>query len=57
MWKCKIEKVSNGYLLTDYDYMNSSSVYTDFDKLIDAVAMHFNEMKIGEHYKTKTPKE
>ena len=49
-----IEKVENGYIATmDIASAIGTMVYTDFDELMDAVALHFDEIKIGKKYKQR----
>ena len=44
MKKLEIEKVSNGYILT---VGSEKEVFQDFERLVNAIAIDFGEMSIG----------
>jgi len=49
-----IKKVGNGYIATmDIDLSFETRVFTDFDKMMDVVALHFGEIKISEKYRLR----
>ena len=51
IWKCVIRKEDNGYVLSEHTITNSIEVFKTFDEAVQRMALHFDEIKVGEEYK------